>query len=711
MYVLVVRDPSGNETEYDLVGEVILGRDDSAGVQLPDPNVSRRHARLFLEDGLCYIEDLGSSNGTLLDGQPVVGAVVLEAGREATLGPFAIFVEEPEGAEAPPPVDVRGADEATYAGPLPAAPDDDEHTNTHTGPGLHDQGPLGTLEGLSGAAIGQYFELGDRATVGRVAGNDLVIDDPSVSRSHALIVLDGGLLLVRDLGSSNGSFVNEAPADDLELQDGDIVRFGNVEFRFAAGAGLGGEALMPVDPSLDVGPLPSLGRAGAGRGGRPVRGARGGAGGLDKRKKLLLGGVGALVILFGIGFALRGKGPPPAPANDTPASSDDKATEDLTAKTYEFLRRARAYMDAERWKDAQTALQKVIDADPINTEARKLLRQVELEEKMQQVYSDAERKSELGDDDPAFKLYLKIDKRSSYYRRAKFKVRNLMDILSKRDVSDCKGDARAGRWKDALKACGQYMDFACQCPGNTDPRMPKLLHVAEERMHVPASKRWHCPPELAPWSACADVVVHEVDPGAVLGGIYDDKRLRTAIKQYYNGDVEKSLKRLNKLRKDFKLGAVQSTADDLYAQMKIAQGKFTEGQAYMYKNDVKSARSAWELVLAADRKIIPDQRLRSFYRKSVLSSLVGAYTDQGKQRIASERYQDAFGLFQKAAKVDKDDPRVKAGFQRLEDQGAYLLDNASSCSDVAKVLAITVADPPSPTHRQAQAQAKQRGCQ
>ena len=75
MYVLVVREADGNETEYDLDGEVILGRDESADIRLGDGSVSRKHARLFIEDGLCYLEDLGSSNGTTIGGQPVVGAV------------------------------------------------------------------------------------------------------------------------------------------------------------------------------------------------------------------------------------------------------------------------------------------------------------------------------------------------------------------------------------------------------------------------------------------------------------------------------------------------------------------------------------------------------------------------------------------------------------------------------------------------------------
>jgi len=71
------------------------------------------------------------------------------------------------------------------------------------------------------------------ATIGRESGSaQLVVGDPTVSRVHAEIEKAGGRILVRDKGSSNGTFVNGAKISaDTELRIGDTVQFGAVRFR------------------------------------------------------------------------------------------------------------------------------------------------------------------------------------------------------------------------------------------------------------------------------------------------------------------------------------------------------------------------------------------------------------------------------------------------------------------------------------------------
>ncbi len=68
-------------------------------------------------------------------------------------------------------------------------------------------------------------------TVGRERDNSLVLADPTVSRHHARLALESGALVVYDLGSTNGTFVNEQRISQQRLQAGDVVRFGGVRFR------------------------------------------------------------------------------------------------------------------------------------------------------------------------------------------------------------------------------------------------------------------------------------------------------------------------------------------------------------------------------------------------------------------------------------------------------------------------------------------------
>lgn len=65
--------------------------------------------------------------------------------------------------------------------------------------------------------------------VGREFANDLQISDPSVSASHAQIIVNGPAVHVKDLGSTNGTFVNREPVAEAPLQPGQLLRFGGVE--------------------------------------------------------------------------------------------------------------------------------------------------------------------------------------------------------------------------------------------------------------------------------------------------------------------------------------------------------------------------------------------------------------------------------------------------------------------------------------------------
>jgi len=64
-----------------------VGRGRDVDVQLEDESISRRHAKLLMQDdGCAAIEDLGSQNGTFINGKPIVGSARLEVGDRITLG-------------------------------------------------------------------------------------------------------------------------------------------------------------------------------------------------------------------------------------------------------------------------------------------------------------------------------------------------------------------------------------------------------------------------------------------------------------------------------------------------------------------------------------------------------------------------------------------------------------------------------------------------
>ncbi len=89
---------------------------------------------------------------------------------------------------------------------------------------------------LYGGSIGRKYDLqGDEISIGRDPSNHIPMEVDSVSRRHAIIELDGEGRVVRDLGSTNGSYVNDHPIERYPLRSGDLLRVGDVIFKYLAG--------------------------------------------------------------------------------------------------------------------------------------------------------------------------------------------------------------------------------------------------------------------------------------------------------------------------------------------------------------------------------------------------------------------------------------------------------------------------------------------
>lgn len=71
---------------YDLSGGVLLGRGDDVDIRLEDSFASSRHARLIPQGEVVVLEDLGSTNGTRLNGEPLAGPQPLHAGDRIQIG-------------------------------------------------------------------------------------------------------------------------------------------------------------------------------------------------------------------------------------------------------------------------------------------------------------------------------------------------------------------------------------------------------------------------------------------------------------------------------------------------------------------------------------------------------------------------------------------------------------------------------------------------
>ncbi len=118
-----------------------------------------------------------------------------------------------------------GADENT----LSLEPDE-VAAGVDAGTGLH--GPALVVRSGGGRAGEAFERIGNRTLIGRSPECDVFLDDVTVSRRHAEIVVDGDTVSIRDLGSLNGTFVNRRRIDESPLEDDDEVQVGKYRLTF-----------------------------------------------------------------------------------------------------------------------------------------------------------------------------------------------------------------------------------------------------------------------------------------------------------------------------------------------------------------------------------------------------------------------------------------------------------------------------------------------
>jgi diguanylate cyclase (GGDEF)-like protein len=89
---------------------------------------------------------------------------------------------------------------------------------------------------IYGLDLGKKYNLDQPAMIiGRSSKSDIQVDQESVSRNHAKVINTGKSIILRDLGSTNGTYVNDELIDEYVLRDGDFIKIGRTIFKFLSG--------------------------------------------------------------------------------------------------------------------------------------------------------------------------------------------------------------------------------------------------------------------------------------------------------------------------------------------------------------------------------------------------------------------------------------------------------------------------------------------
>ncbi len=108
---------------------------------------------------------------------------------------------------------------------------------------------------LNAGMAGRSHELKvDKTTIGRVEDNSFQIAEPSVSSHHCEILVRGEEIVVKDLNSTNGTFINGQKIIEGVLKTGQVLRVGQIEIRLEIGTASATASAAPASPAAASAP-------------------------------------------------------------------------------------------------------------------------------------------------------------------------------------------------------------------------------------------------------------------------------------------------------------------------------------------------------------------------------------------------------------------------------------------------------------------------
>jgi pSer/pThr/pTyr-binding forkhead associated (FHA) protein/tetratricopeptide (TPR) repeat protein len=644
----------GERRAVPLSKEVVIGRDRDVGLRLDDQSISRKHARLYFDDqGSLWIEDLGSGNGVYLDGRRIREASAVASKAKLKLGVFTLTPEDVKGPDLAlaksKAKDELAAPDKAKGPPKPAAP----------------PAPLGcALRGKAGAFLNKDFVLLKPVVkVGRVAdGNDIAIQDDSVSREHARFTRAGRGYVLRDLSSANGTSVNGERILERPVASGDLVRFGTVEFEYFGPPPI---IHQPLDPK--------------------------------RKRQLILGSVGVagvLMLLFVLKLAAHEDQldkPPPT-----------TATQDEIAEAERHVGLAQDERREESWERSLKEYQEAIRLDPINLDARKGLKEVEREIQMKQTFDRAKQRVDVGQDEEGVDLYLKIETSSTYYPRAQAEVERLAALLVRRYLEICHTATHAEDQQGIVDSCGHYLNLICNSKPDTDTL--KLVRTAEKKLGAKIKEPWACPSSYASWGIGGNNTSAET-LDAKIAVKYPDVRLAEIVRIYANGQAHNAIQGLTNLKEN-EQEKHNPDVDKLSSSIGLAYGAYQDGVSSLETGDIRTAKDHWNLLFETDKIIMPDG-FSSELANQARQLLAAQYLKLGEQMFQQERWVEAYKDWDEGFKIVNTD-KLQQGFIRLEHEAEKIVNDPHSCTDLKNALSMTRDN--SFSHKKALDIGKQQGC-
>ena len=196
-------------------GEITIGSAGGNTIVLARDGIRPQHASIVVDNRGFTLMVKGGDATAHVNARPVREKAILRLGDVVSIDAINIVLKPDHD------------DSVRHGAPSRTMPADSEES-ARTAP------PRAVLRGVSGPYFGKVIGINGTLTIGRGADCDLVLDEPEMSRKHAVIEVKGGEILLKDNGSANGTYVNGVQVHDANLFSGDQIAFDRNRFLIEA---------------------------------------------------------------------------------------------------------------------------------------------------------------------------------------------------------------------------------------------------------------------------------------------------------------------------------------------------------------------------------------------------------------------------------------------------------------------------------------------
>lgn len=683
MYGFILFDQNGSEAgRYDYMddntGLVSVGGTENDHVPLS--GLQPEQAYLYVSEGGMVLEDPNGTGQVQVDGYVIDQPTYIVPESFVQVGPYSLKLF----AAAVPSCDAQagevGAAGGFSAGSGPSMPEEAaggyyqggaaqvalDLAYAPGGPALS-QGPM-RLMALSGLLAGKEFllEKGQEYDVGRDQILEVFLEDPSISRRHARIRTEDGSIMVMDLRSTNGTFINGEKIKRQLALPGDRIRFGEIGFK--------------LENILEDG--------------KPKEKA---TSAFNPRKLVMIaGGTLGLLMVVVLTVALikrssRKKRPRTVSAQMSLAAKQRRRFKDLMAQ-------GQVHMKKQQWNDALRSFEEALEDYPSadsKKQAEEHAHLAKTEIDAEKNLKDANRFYSIGGNmenyNKAKELYRKIPLDSYYSVESKDKIEKINLRIARQYLAEGKAYNKGRRVSSLLKAhmylC-DYFKIIGEIPRpvvEENSHRKDLKHLESDLRKKKGFVPCNAPRFLSPLALGTTTAA--VDIAGLIRKKYKVEPIVEVMLIYYKGAIDGALKRLMKVKEKKNMQAHKMLASDIHNKLALIKGKVAEAYSALEAKDIPKADKAFSAAFKWEEQILPPT-VKSSTRIDASKRMGEQYFELGQEQYQMGRYSAAFRHWKRGMTFDSSHTGILNGLVQLEKHAHKLLQQAKSFGPAQKAHAV-----------------------